>query len=252
MQFPVYINFLSLHLPLHAVTETLGMFIGFRYFLYLRRKQGDYINSNNRIWIIIGAIFGALAGSRLLGALENPPAFFHAGNPLLYLYLNKTIVGGLLGGLIGVELTKKVIAEKTSSGDLFVSPLILAMIIGRIGCFSMGVYGETYGIATTLPWGLNLGDGVLRHPVALYEILFLVALWATIAFLQKSYSLENGARFKMFMIGYLAFRLLLDFIKPGYRYFAGLGSIQLACLAGLIYYAPSIIFPSRLIKKQYA
>ncbi|SEV99347.1 prolipoprotein diacylglyceryl transferase [Chitinophaga arvensicola] len=252
MQFPVYIDLFSLHLPLHAVTETLGMFIGFRYFLYLRKRQGDRIESNNRIWAIIGAIFGALFGSRLLGAIENPPGLFQADNLLFYIYQNKTIVGGLLGGLIGVELIKKVIGETHSTGDLFVYPLILAMMIGRIGCFSMGIYEETYGLPTSLPWGLNLGDGIPRHPVSLYEIIFLILLWQMLVFIGRRYALVNGARFKLFMIAYLLFRFGLDFIKPGYRYAFGLGSIQLACLAGLLYYSPVILFPSRLTQKQYA
>ena len=252
MHFPVYINLLNLHFPLHAVTESLGMFIGFRYFLYLRRQQGDYIESQNRIWIIIGAIFGALAGSRILGALEKPLELWSSNNPLLYIYLNKTIVGGLTGGLIGVEVMKKVIGEKTSSGDLFVYPLMLAMIIGRIGCFTMGVHEETYGVVATLPWAMNLGDGLLRHPVALYEIIYLLGLWLLIRFISGRYTLENGAKFKLFMAGYLLFRLLLDFIKPGYRYLFGLGSIQLACIAGLIYYYRVFIYPSSLIQKQYA
>ncbi|NLR62014.1 prolipoprotein diacylglyceryl transferase [Chitinophaga polysaccharea] len=252
MQFPVYIHFFSVQLPLHAVTETLGMFIGFRYFLYLRKQQGDQVNQPNRLWAIIGAIFGALFGSRLLGALENPPGLLQAGNMLLYIYQSKTIVGGLLGGLIGVELVKKVIGERQSTGDLFVYPLMLAMIIGRIGCFSMGIYEETYGIPTSLPWGMKLGDGIYRHPVSLYEIIFLLVMWGLLIMINRRYTLVSGATFKLFMIGYLLFRLLLDFIKPGYRYVFGLGSIQLACLAGLLYYLPNIVFPSRLIQKQYA
>jgi len=252
LQFPVYINLFSLHLPLHAVTETLGMFIGFRYFLYLRKQQGDRIEQSNRVWAIIGAIFGALFGSRLLGAIENPPGLFQADNLLFYIYQNKTIVGGLLGGLIGVELIKKAIGESHSTGDLFVYPLILAMIIGRIGCFSMGIYEETYGLATSLPWGMNLGDGISRHPVSLYEIIFLILLWQMLLLIGRRYALVNGARFKLFMIAYLLFRFGLDFIKPGYRYVFGLGSIQLACLAGLLYYSPVILFPSRLTQKQYA
>lgn len=252
MEYPVYVSVASLHLPLHVITETLGMFIGFRYFLFLRRRQGDRVESNNRIWAVIGATFGALLGSRLLGALENPPALFHADNVLLYIYQNKTIVGGLLGGLIGVETIKKLVGERQSTGDLFTYPLMLAMIIGRIGCFSMGVYEETYGVPTTLPWGMNLGDGLLRHPVALYEIVFLLLLWLFLRTVSRRYTLVSGARFQLFMIGYLLFRFSLDFIKPGYRFAFGLGSIQLACLAGLIYYAPIIIYPSRLIEKQYA
>ncbi|RBL93966.1 diacylglyceryl transferase [Chitinophaga flava] len=252
MVYPVYVSIASLHLPLHAVMETLGMFIGFRYFLYLRKRQGDQVSGDNRIWSLIGATFGALLGSRLLGSLENPPGLWQADHPLYYIYQNKTIVGGLLGGLAGVEIIKKIIGERQSTGDLFTYPLILAMIIGRIGCFSMGIYEETYGVPTSLPWGMNLGDGLHRHPVALYEIVFLLLWWQLFRYLSRRYVLVSGGRFKLLMIGYLLFRFLLDFIKPGYRFAFGLGSIQLACLAGLIYYSPVIFSPSRLIQKQYA
>lgn len=252
VHFPVTLPIFSLQVPLHAILESLGMFVGFRYFLYLRKRQGDLIPQENRIWVIIGAIFGALLGSRLLGALENPLDIMQAPNILLYVYQSKTIVGGLLGGLAGVELMKWGIGERHSSGDLFTRPLILAMIIGRIGCFSMGVHEETYGVATSLPWGMHLGDEVLRHPVALYEIVFLVLLWIGLNWLRKRYTLVSGAQFKILMIAYLLFRFLLDYIKPGYRYLLGMGSIQLACLAGLLYYSPSIFYPTRLIKKEYA
>lgn len=50
------------------------------------------------------------------------------------------------------------------------------MIIGRIGCFLTGIYEETYGIPTDSVFGMHLGDQYLRHPVALYEIGFLIAL----------------------------------------------------------------------------
>ncbi|NIG53959.1 prolipoprotein diacylglyceryl transferase [Chitinophaga sp. Cy-1792] len=253
MVFPVTITLGGLQLPLHTLTETLGMFLGFRYFLFLRRRQGDQVHDSNRIWAIIGAMFGALLGSRLLGALEYPPGFSSAGNLLVYIYKSKTIVGGLLGGLIGVEGIKKIVGERSSTGDLFVYPLMLAIIIGRIGCFTMGVYEETYGLPTALPWGMDLGDHILRHPVSLYEIVFLIILWITLHLISKRFVLESGALFKLFMIAYLLFRFLLDFIKPGYRFPGGLGSIQIACLLGLVYYARVIIFPSRLLKKeQYA
>lgn len=227
--------------------ETLGLFVGFRYFLYIRKKQEDSIKDSNRIWILIGATFGALLGSRLIGGLENPPQMIHSKNILIYFYENKTIVGGLLGGLSGVEIVKKIIGEKNKSGDLFTYPIILGLMIGRIGCFSMGIYEETYGTASSLPWAMNLGDGILRHPVTLYEILFLICTWIFLVQLKKNYSLPEGARFKIFMILYLSFRFLLDFIKPHFTYSIGLSTIQLTCLAGLIYYLPFIINPNKLI-----
>jgi phosphatidylglycerol:prolipoprotein diacylglycerol transferase len=225
---------------LHVLFETLGMAVGFRYFLWLRSRQPDRINDVNRVWILIGAAFGALVFSRLIGALENPVNLFHSKHPLLYLYANKTIVGGLLGGLLMVEVVKKIIHERSSSGDLFTYPLILAIMIGRIGCFTSGVAEETYGIPTNCFLGMDLGDGVPRHPVALYEIAFLGLLWAGLAAIGRRVRLINGYRFQLFMVAYFAFRFFLDFIKPRYVLFAGLGTIQLCCLIGLLYYSRTI------------
>jgi prolipoprotein diacylglyceryltransferase len=67
----------------------------------------------------------------------------------------------------------------------------------------MGVYEETYGLPTTLPWGVNLGDNIPRHPVCLYEILFLILLWIMLVQTEKRCTLQNGARFKMLMIAVL-------------------------------------------------
>jgi phosphatidylglycerol---prolipoprotein diacylglyceryl transferase len=247
VNFPVVFHIGSFDLPLHAVLETLAFFTGFRYFLHLRKKKGDLYSSPARIWIIIGAIFGALIGSRLIGALERPDELLSTKNVLAYIYNNKTVVGGFLGGLFGVEAIKKMIGEKKASGDLFVYPMILALIIGRVGCFSMGVYEETYGLPTTAPWGMDLGDGILRHPVTLYEIIFLGILWLCLKKTEKKIDLQSGALFKLFMMAYLLFRLLLDFIKPHYITFLSMSTIQLTCLAGLIYYLRYIIQPRKLM-----
>lgn len=186
MHYPVEISFGKNSLSLHAIMEIASFFIGFRYFLYLRKKQGDVIESTNRTWILIAAIFGALIGSRLIGSLERPYELLMTKNIWEYIYSNKTVLGGFLGGLFGVELVKKILKEKHSSGDLFTYPMILALIIGRIGCFSMGIYEETYGTSTTLFTGMNLGDGIMRHPVSLYEIFFLILLWIMLIQIEKN------------------------------------------------------------------
>lgn len=240
MVYPINLRLGSFTLSLHLIFETLGFVIGFRYFLYLRNRQKDRINDANRSWIIIGATFGAFFFSRLVGALENPMTLIHSRHILLYLYANKTIVGALLGGLLLVEITKKIIHEKSSSGDLFVYPLILAMMIGRIGCFTSGLEEETYGIKTASFLGIDLGDGVYRHPVTLYEIAFLGLLWLSLIAIESRVRWLSGYRWQFFMIAYLAFRFMLDFIKPHYVYFIGLGTIQLCCLMGLLYYSKTI------------
>jgi phosphatidylglycerol:prolipoprotein diacylglycerol transferase len=75
----------------------------------------------------IGAAAGGLIFSRLLGMSENLDLIFKHGISWEMLTGSKTIVGGLIGGLIGVEFTKKLIGVKTSSGDLMTFPLILGI-----------------------------------------------------------------------------------------------------------------------------
>jgi phosphatidylglycerol---prolipoprotein diacylglyceryl transferase len=249
LAFPVYIEFGHHRLLLHSLAEILAFTIGFKYFQILKRKEGDQLSGTNRSWVFVGAIFGALIGSRLLGGFENPTQIKVAGNLLLYFYQNKTVVGGFLGGLAGVEIVKKCIGETKSSGDLFVQPILLALIIGRIGCFSMGIFEETYGIPTAMPWGMDLGDGLKRHPVDLYEIIFLIVLWIIIRRIKIKYELRSGTYFKIFMITYLLFRFLLDFIKPHINIIGNLSMIQLACLTGLLYYRRDMIFPQKMIVK---
>lgn len=236
MNFPMSISIGDVRLPLHAIFEFAAFFIGFRYFLYLRKKQSDSISTPNRIWILIGAIIGSTIGSRLVGGLEDPEQIKMANSIWMHFYQNKTVLGGFLGGVWGVEGVKYFLKEKQSSGDLFTYPMLLALIIGRLGCFSMGVFEETYGIPTTFFTGIQLGDGVDRHPVTLYEIAFLILLWMGLVTIEKKRASPSGTRFRRMMIAYLMFRFLLDFIKPHYTFSIGLSTIQITCIIGLIYY----------------
>jgi prolipoprotein diacylglyceryltransferase len=178
-----------------------------------------------------------------MGFLENPMIDFSLEN-LLLLLNTKSIMGGLFGGLIGVEVSKKIINEKQSSGDLFTFPIILGIIIGRIGCFLSGTNEFTYGNETDFFTGMDLGDGLMRHPTSLYEIIFLILLFLILQKIKVSTAKENGLLFKIFMISYFGFRFLIEFIKPNIFYVLGLSSIQLLCISCWIYYSP-------LLKKMF-
>ncbi|WP_447640778.1 MULTISPECIES: prolipoprotein diacylglyceryl transferase [Chitinophagaceae] len=252
IRFPVQFHIGTHTVLLHTFLEAVGIFVGMRLYYFFKRKKKESVKLSTitSLSLLAGATLGAFLGSHLLGSLENIPQWLVSTNKKAYFMGNMTIVGGLLGGLIGVEIVKKIVGEKSKTGDLFTYPIIVAMVIGRIGCFSAGIYEETYGNPTRLPWGMDLGDGLQRHPVSLYEILYLILVAIVIRFLQKKYVLQLGATFKIFMICYLFFRFLLDFIKPGWRYCFGLGSIQLACLGGLVYYGRYIVQPGKLIFRQ--
>jgi len=235
LQIPFEPQLFGYSINIHLVLEYLAFFMAFRYYVLLRRKSTDIISSNNRLSIILGAALGALIGSRLVGFLENPIVEFSQQN-LIQLLNTKTIMGGLFGGLLGVELTKKIVGETHSSGDLFTLPIILGIFIGRIGCFLSGTNEFTYGKETISIFGMDLGDGIMRHPTSLYELVFLIILFFNLKYIKNKSTLKNGDLFKWFMVLYFTFRFFIEFLKPNVFYLFGLSTIQILCLICWFYY----------------
>ena len=238
MLFPVYIWLGKWPIHPHLFFESIAYFIALR--LALRNFRQDIIPATQRSTIIIGGLVGALMGTKVLVILQHIDLFRQYPDQFWLLLLQgKTIVGAMLGAVLGVETTKKLWRIHQSTGDAFVYPLIVGTAIGRIGCFLTGLSDRTYGIATALPWGVDFGDGIPRHPTQLYEILFLLGLMLFLK-LRSRHPLNPGDRFKFYMTAYLSFRLLIDFIKPDFHPFLNLSAIQIACILGLIYYHKTI------------
>ena len=258
-QFPVYLHFGRYRIHPHIFFESLAYFIAIAVYLLLRRRFGDPIATPTRWTVIAAAIAGAAFGSKLLFLLENPQLTWrNLGNPA-YLAGGKTIVGALIFGLIFVELMKRYTGLRQSTGDLYAIPLALGIAIGRIGCFLTGLSDNTYGTPSSLPWAISFGDGIPRHPTQLYEIAFLILLIPFLYRVTLSEARDSrkvsakptdtyrayrrflpGDVFKLFMVAYLSFRFLCDFIKPYPRLLFGLGGIQWACLLTLLYYSPDM------------
>lgn len=238
------------HLIIHQIFEFIGYLVGGYIFRNNSKTAAlkHQLNLEQKVMLIFGLLCGALVGSKILATLNYWDAL--QTMPLSAWLGGKTIVGGLLGGLIGIEISKKLQHITTSTGDAFTIPLIVGMAIGRIGCAQAGIEDYTFGNPTTLPWGMNLGDGIPRHPTAIYEIIFLLILGII---LHKIQFKTLGLKFKIFMASYLTFRLLVDFLKPPHGDFAhianilpatiyfGLSAIQVACIFGLIYYSYAFI-----------
>lgn len=235
---------LSIKLNVHLILEYIAFFAAYRYYVHLRRQKGDPITDVNRLAIILGAALGALIGSRVIGFLENPNITVNS-TTLWNLYNTKTIIGGLFGGLLGVEVAKKIVGERSSSGDLFTLPIVMGIAIGRVGCFLAGTTEFTYGKETTSITGMNLGDGVIRHPLALYEIAYLLVLYLILARIYHGAKLKAGRLFQIFMLSYFGFRFLVEFIKPNVFFWHGLSTIQWVCVACFVYYSRSIFLMLR-------
>lgn len=221
----------------HLLFEIAAYVSAAALFTWLRSRQPDPLPSRHRVLVLISAGLGASIGMRALYWISNPQLLSAHGADPSFLFGGKTVIGGLLGALVAVEITKKILGVERSTGDLFVYPTMLAIAIGRVGCFLYGPADQTAGIPSDLPWAIAIADGVRRHPVALYEIAFLALLFPIIRRVGRT-SPWDGERFRIFLSSYLLFRLLVDFLKPDPpRVYGGMSAIQWACVAGLVYYA---------------
>jgi phosphatidylglycerol---prolipoprotein diacylglyceryl transferase len=151
--------------------------------------------------------------------------------------VGKSVLGGLAGAILAVEILKRRLGIRISTGLRFAAPLAAAIAVGRVGCFFAGMDDRTYGIPTSLPWGHDFGDGVSRHPVQLYEaiamILFLIGF---VSMLHRGYRIATSAGFYLFVSFYAGQRFLWEFMKPYGTIIGPLNLFHLICL-GLLGYA---------------
>ena len=171
---------------------------------------------------------GAIAGAFLFGSINMMLAHMWQ--------LGHSIIGAIAGGTVAVELYKLSAGIKTSTGGQFVAPLAVGIAIGRLGCFFAGLPDYTYGTATLLPWGVDFGDGIMRHPVQLYESLAMLAFLAVyLRGLARGAPLLVQQGFYVF-VGWYAFqRFLWEFLKPYPTVFGPFNAFHLVCIALLVY-----------------
>ena len=226
----------------HSAFEWAAIFIGVRLYMRAGKTSLMGLGKTRQFAVIFGCVVGAAIGNKAVHWI------YHAEQwPLLeqspWLALQgQSIVGGLLGGLIGVEIGKKYAGVTESTGDRFVMPILVGLIIGRIGCFIAGLTDDTYGNPTALPWGIDFGDGIPRHPTQVYDMLFAAAGLALLHVWRPTLARESGLQFKLLLAGYLLWRLLIDGLKPvPYEFAGGLSGIQLVCAVALVLYLPLVV-----------
>lgn len=225
----------------HTLFECLAFFIGGRVFWHLREKHEDTLNFDQRLIVITGCALGALIGAKAIVLIEHWNPLTNTFNATFTQLMSsgKGIVGALAGGWFGVELVKKLFHIHSKSGDLFVWPLILGIIIGRIGCFLSGYYDQTYGIESNFLWAVNFGDGIFRHPTQLYEIIFMMLLGLYFRWRQNQPYL-SGDLFRIFIFAYAFFRFWVEFIKPTPHPFWGLNPNQVLTVLMMFFSFPSL------------
>ena len=171
---------------------------------------------------------GVIAGAVLFGSINLRAAGM--------LQLGHSIAGAIAGGIVAVELFKWFKDIKGSTGAQFVAPLAAGIAVGRLGCFFAGLPDYTYGLPTRMPWGVDFGDGVTRHPVQLYESLaMLVFLTIYLSGLGRRSPFFLAQGFYL-LVGYYALqRFIWEFFKPYPALVGPLNLFQILCIVMLLY-----------------
>ncbi|MDP2314213.1 MAG: prolipoprotein diacylglyceryl transferase [Pseudomonadota bacterium] len=228
---PTLCSILGLDVPSYAVLVSIGIVLA----AWVRRREVarlGYDRTPGHPFIGFAALLGGLFGSKLGMVLFVPPdELMRLGLAALdFDFTGKTVVGGIAGGYLGVELAKKVVGVRHSTGDAFAVALPLAQGVGRIGCFLHGccVGAETHG-----PLGIVIA-GVPRHPAQLYETVLDFALAAGIWSI-RARPRPAGHLFKLTLVGYATIRFALEPRRGDTGWMVGpLTAVQVVCALAIV------------------
>jgi len=214
-----------IHLCFDLIAYLISLYLFRRYFYRKTLLPQGESRWNYYTAVIVGFVVGAI-GLSLLNARISLDQWI-AG---------KSILGALFGAVVAVELFKRYYRITGSTGAYFVPSLAIGIAIGRIGCFLTGLEDYTYGVATDLPWSVDFGDGIARHPVQLYESVamfgfFLFSLWLY----RHDRDVFEKRAFYLFVLFYATQRFTWEFLKPYATVAFGLNLFQLVALMLIVY-----------------
>lgn len=206
--------------------------VGLGAWLSRRTQVGLPLSRGQKFAVGLGAFVGAMLGAKLPFVLSDwqglltGAAWFADG---------KTILLGLVGGYAGVEIAKWALGIRVKTGDSFAVPVAAAVGVGRLACF---VGGCCYGTPTELPWGVVFRhvDALPRHPTQLYEAAFHLAAACGLWELQQR-GLLRCQLIKLYILTYLAYRFVTEFIRPEARLWGDLTGYQWACITLAVVFA---------------
>lgn len=208
-------------LPTYSIMVLSGLALGVLYIVLANRKLKHH--TGDSIKIVTAGLLCGIYGSKVPLLFENPSleTFFYA----------KSIVGGLIFGMLGIMVTKRVLHIKLKLGNVIAPAVAIGMVFGRLGCFFAGC---CYGIETNAGWGIDFGDGLLRYPTQLFEVVFHLIAFIILHFYRDRVK-TPGILFKLYMIAYFSFRFLIEFIRVNPTVALGMSIYQILSLMALVY-----------------
>lgn len=178
--------------------------------------------------VYVAALLGAFLGAKVVYLLAEGWIDWSEPDRWRRLLTGKTILGGLLGGYLSVEIAKRAVGYRSATGDWFALIVPVGILIGRVGCW---LHGCCPGRVCEASWyTLQDSAGVDRWPAVPLEIIFnLLSLLA--ALLLRWRKILPGQHFHLYLIAYGWFRFAHEFVRDTPRVLGPLSGYALAALA---------------------
>ncbi len=192
--------------------------------------------SNNQKWeYYLYVIAGAMLWWMIVSTFDW--AMIPWRNPEWYMLISKSIAGALFWWILTAELYKYLNHITTPTGILFLPGIVLWVLIGRFGAIATGIRDFTYWLPTTLPWWVDFGDGIARHPTMIYEMIllsvFFVILCLWLYSKNRKWWIWHG--FYVFIIVYFVYRFTVGFVQPYSTWWLWLSTYQVISIPMVIY-----------------
>ena len=216
-------------------------------------RRGANISYDSLLTVALIAIPSGIIISRLLHIIDLW-SFYLANPELLLGFGGLTIWGAILGATLGIWIYSRFSDFRFGYFmDLVAPGVLLAQVIGRIGCT---INGCCYGKATSLPWGVVYTNpdsyapiGIAVHPTQIYEIIFLLIVFGVLFWLRKRFQPE-GSLFLIYLSLYSMWRLGIGFLRDGTDFLFGLHQAQVVGIVVLLIVVPILVLRTRWVKDE--
>lgn len=185
---------------------------------HLRKREDRRNYYTLQMITLVGAVVGAKL-SVLLGDYGWP--FFPISDWEAVLLSGRSVTGALILGFAAAEAAKPILGYTLPPNDRFATLLCFSLATGRLGCLAAGC---CRGIEWNGPLAIHG-----RHPIPVYEILFLAATGFTFLFLLRK-GLLFGRLFSVYLIAYGVFRFLSEPLRETPKLFGSFSGYQLLCM----------------------
>ena len=179
------------------------------------------------VLVYVAALAGAFLGAKLVYLGAEGWLHWHDPNRWVILATGKSVTGALLGGYLAVEIAKRLLGYRGTTGDWFAVIVPVGIVLGRVGCI---LNGCCLGRACGPSWfTMNDANGVARWPAALVELLFNALMLGVVLVLRRQKILP-GQHFHIYLMAYGLFRFLHEFLRDTPQIVGPVSGYQIAAL----------------------